>query len=768
VTPLAILRKRALYFLHEASPLRAGGGLVAASVLLSGFVMLGLIELQRSVQGGSPRSGVAFVFAGGFVCAGIASLALLALTRRIPWLRAVARRVDRAATSREDALRAVSISLAVGVIGSAGLVHLALWKTRYHDVTWYSFGGFYDKRWVLGLYWLAVGTLLVLPPVVLRWIRDRRGETACASQETPDCSHPAASRPRPRVAARLALALCLAWLFYGPPWRIAELPIPLDFHETVHLGGIQAIHKGSVPFTEGVGMYGPGAQLLFYGYMKLTGFSVVGLRECFAAINFVAAIIIFGHLALVIRGPAVFAALVVSLSFSPLAFWWFGTDELRTFYGWANSFRFVGALLLVGLLPAIVEGFQRGRGRRSTHNAFLVGCIWGVFCWIAQNNLLSGALGSGMFLSLCWATRSLSLADVRRVVVALLAGFAFVWLPVLLYYLHLGQLGAFVDRYFASGSLVTGGWANHPWRAALPEAAYAIAYRLSPAVFLLCGLASFASAKGRGTAPMDRRQLNLLAASVLCLASFTPSLLRSDEYHLLAPMIGLPLLFGSAMEHVPRLFSRDRRMRSALALALFVVLCLVYPLSLRRTCLDALRSLARPLAGGAASSVDPAGLSGLRRISIGPLNAAATMEAPSAGRLGFPFAADMECCSTFRPRRDSSMSRIIEEAEQLRRRVGDRSVIVSAYYTFNGYLYFLADLRPATIHTEPLTTLPHSALRKKWLRSLGSADIECIVTRYVPFDKQLLRIFKAKHPEHETWRIGESLRLWCREDVARS
>src|SRR5262249_60707094 len=92
------------------------------------------------------------------------------------------------------------------------------------------------------------------------------------------------NRSRRRHVVAIVLIASAAWYFAGPPWHLDRHHRSIDWHEQVHLGGLQAIHSGYAPYIgPASNQYGPGFQFITYSLMtRLFQFDIVGFRESFA------------------------------------------------------------------------------------------------------------------------------------------------------------------------------------------------------------------------------------------------------------------------------------------------------------------------------------------------------------------------------------------------------------------------------------------------------------------------------------------------------
>ena len=179
--------------------------------------------------------------AGGLLLA--VALRLLLRTRR----RAVPDGVSaRGATSWALGLQLGILLLTVPVL--VLVTHVAADDLRW---TW----PYLNKRWLVALYSLALGTFVVFP-VAFDWWRSAPG--------TPPHDLPSRDPRPPRRSVRstivaIAAVTTLAWYFGGPPWHLARHHREVESHEQAHLGALQAISTGYLPYIGPAStQYGPG------------------------------------------------------------------------------------------------------------------------------------------------------------------------------------------------------------------------------------------------------------------------------------------------------------------------------------------------------------------------------------------------------------------------------------------------------------------------------------------------------------------------------
>ena len=107
-------------------------------------------------------------------------------------------------------------------------------------------------------------TFVVFPAALERW----RTEPAAAAN-VQIFERPPARRFRMATAIGIVGIAAACWYFAGPPWNLERHHRDIDWHEQLHLGPLQAISKGYLPYIGPAStVYGPGSQLLTYATMK--------------------------------------------------------------------------------------------------------------------------------------------------------------------------------------------------------------------------------------------------------------------------------------------------------------------------------------------------------------------------------------------------------------------------------------------------------------------------------------------------------------------
>lgn len=291
------------------------------------------------------------------------------------------------------------IAIEAGILLLAVPVYLDVWRTSFDEITGWREYGLLNKRWLVGLYGLALVAFLVLPVFVqkiLGW---------ADHADIPPQPVPGPGRSYlVRMAAPLIVA-AVVLLVAGPPWNLDRHHRGIDHHEQVHLGAIQAIHKGFVPYVGPAStQYGPGSQAFQYTYMALArDFSIVSHRESFLALHLVAfSAVAFLALGLMGFWPAILV-IALSMIYSPLSFYQpTGDGAFGDMFGWANDVRYLGTIIVV---PALAWLARMKAPRAAGRWAVATGFAWGVLAWMSQENLSSVLTGGGCSLPFCGSQR---------------------------------------------------------------------------------------------------------------------------------------------------------------------------------------------------------------------------------------------------------------------------------------------------------------------------------------------------------------------------
>ena len=322
-------------------------------------------------------------------------------------------------------------------------VFVSVWFSGYGRQEYFLFG-FLDKRWIVYGYLITIGSFLVLPAFFKRLTDACENEPATwrdfvkafVATGVPSSSR-AQEEPRHWMISlaihftKSILAVALAAIFFAPPWHIPLVMRPVDYHEMVHFGGLQAIDRGFLPYIGAASVhYGPGFQLLMYYYMKFTHqFTIIGFRESFAVTHWLAATIFMVAVFLRFRLLLATAIAFIAVSLPPLTFFQLtAAGTLTGFYGWANGLRYLGALLMLLFLPTVLT--SETSSRTVLAKSAGLGLAFGFFCYMAQENLAAGGLSTLLFLAVGWLTQMYTTRQLTRVITGLALGFTAFWAPV--------------------------------------------------------------------------------------------------------------------------------------------------------------------------------------------------------------------------------------------------------------------------------------------------------------------------------------------------
>lgn len=576
-----------------------------------------------------------------------------------------------------------------------------------------------DKRWLIALYGVGVVTVLFLPVAFRRLFPDDDEATA-----------PAAVEPAQHWLARLAglvVVVALAWLFAGPPWNVARHHRAIDYHEQVHLGPLQAISKGHLPFVGPAStQYGPGSQWLTYQFMtRVSDFTIVGYREATLAIH-LATTLAVGLLAWwLIDAASAVLVLVLAVAFSPISF--FGPQSDTTFYGaygWGNGFRYLGAVLVV---PALGLVASRARGVRPTWQVVALGVVWGIFAWVSQENLTSTLTSGGLVLLVLGFTRTTPWLTLAGVAAGMIAGFGASWLPILGYFAAHGEAGAFLANYFRVAAAVAMGFSNTWWSESTTSPAY-VAFRFTPLVIGGVGVMTLwhlPTLRLRG--PLTAGQVRLFAFVAVLAACYLTALYRSDALHLLNTLIALPFVLTLAFRDLPAWSAGSLAGRLGIRVVVAVVAAWVYPIApvltnlyvaVIKTSLVRFQTVAQPLPADTDPRVP------FRRATAG------LSDEPVVAAGGVP------------------MRQFLEEMTEIKSLVGNRRTFVSGMGSvYTGLVYFMGDLTPAHYLLERETMTINSLLSQEVMTDLRRriGDVECVMVRDIWLDEA--KMFLEAHPE---------------------
>jgi hypothetical protein len=429
--------------------------------------------------------------------------------------------------------------------------------------------------------------------------------------------------------------------------------------------------------------YGPGAQILSYLYMRHIGtFSVVGFRESWATFQWVGATILFAVFFLAFGYLRGLVAVLLSALIYPMlpAMGFQPGGSYNGLFGWSNPLRYVGAIALILLLPAVV---RRCPARPGLASAAALGLQFGAMAYLAQENLVAGVVGAAAISALLLLSGTSSVRAVVTALLAALAGFLVVWVPVLAYYAAHGLLARFLHLYFLIPQAVAGGYSNTPFGGYHPTAGQArwdtFFYALPFILAILALLVVVRFRPFRVAWEWSRERVALAAILITAILLYQGGLLRSDESHLYGTILAIPGLVIMVATALPRLLGAWRPVTLAVAgVAMFAASFLLLPWG--------------AVSRASVYSLAAAPYRDRQRLAAEP---APTAPMTIAGlRVGAGLSAAQQCCQ------DASvpMPSFIAFMDQLHAIIGHRvTYVVSFPAGYPGVVYFVADLTPAPV-----------------------------------------------------------------------
>ena len=442
-----------------------------------------------------------------------------------------------------------------GFIGSvAGYAWLALTTssvTRQDVVVQW---GLLDKRQLTFAY-LVVVAFVIFHHAMARFVFDRRDAGRGMVGEL----------PHRRWAARLLGAVLIAILAYcwigvaalrdvipGDSGALARF---YDYHSHVHLGVLEQIRLGAVPYLEAQTQYGLGNLLLLYFVTDLINFSNHGFYAGALLIDVVCVVGFFVVLQQLLGLGWAIAGLVGWVLWPSPA----GVLDLA---GWAVLTRWLAVPILALLLAhALLNDWPR---QRRWIAPMLAGAIWGAGGFLSQENVSGGLLVLMLSLVLYGPVRGLPWRSFVRFAALFVASGAAVFVVLVASSLGLSNFVEVVRQLNAQSSLVMAGVSNSAWsddvglsvrfdivngwvdesftthgglRAPLQTYGFALLLMLSIGL-----LAGFLARRWTSASDGQRRFVwKFAGVTVGAYALHLFTLLRSDLSHLAGPSFLLPL-----------------------------------------------------------------------------------------------------------------------------------------------------------------------------------------------------------------------------------
>ena len=629
-----------------------------------------------------------------------------------------ARSLMEPGSDRMAALEPWVVALHVGLLLLIVPVVLLTKSVPEDDMLDWTFS-FLNKRWLIGLYAVAVATVLVVPLAVARWLIPPSVQPRTMFSD---------AQPRRSSILGTCAVVVLCWYAAGPPWNISRHHRAVDWHEQAVLGPLQAISKGYVPYIGPASTgYGPGCQLLLYALMtRCYRFDIVGFRMACAALNFAALLAVAIAACRWMHWMLAGAIVVLLLAFSPFAF--FATAQDGTFaglYGWGFALRYLAPILVV---PAL--GYACVTNGAKGWSLVWWGTLWGAGAWVAQENLSTTVVAAGLLLAALWLTRTIDAAGAGHAVRNLAVGFTCATVPVLVWYATIGQLGTLLNNYFAVPHAVAVGYSNMWWPAGDAARWDRLSYYFTAPFALALGLCALWRVRElRPATPLDWPRVRLFAFISVLLACYQTVLFRSDYAHLINTMIALPFVLVLGVVELPRWLASTNRTKVAVA-GVFVALSLsVYPTLARQPWAA---TLARPVARFQSAPGAPA--------------AAIVVRSDVARQRATPLLANEPL---FAGGSGLSMPAFLDFAAEVHETVGQRKTFIVdlGARAWTGALYFFADLTPAPYLFDREMMTINADFRARAAADIAThpSNYECVIG--TSLDDAAVVAFLRTHPD---------------------
>lgn len=623
---------------------------------------------------------ILWICLGGFV----ASIIAFAVCHAV-------RRPKASDTPPEDrsVLRSLFLALQMGMLLMILPAALRSWRSSLYDLDWLAWG-FQDKRYIFALYWIGLLTVLVFPAVFYALLSPRIDLQR--STASPDRIDKRSIRYL-NIFGKVALALGFAWYFAGPPWNLDQLKRFVDVHEQVHLGPLQAIQRGFVPYLGPASIqYGPGMQSFQYVYMEQTrAFSLVGLRETFAIAYLVSFALLCLYATLSFHPGLAVSVVLLARQYSSFSMYgWDMHGSLDGFYGWSNPLRYMGGALLVLVLPSLLK--DEAKQPWTIIASLLMGLLWGLLVYAAPENISCGVFGCVILATLLVARRQVKWRALLRVSACLACGAAMIWIPILSYYAWHGSCLEFIRNFLLIPSLVSKGYTNTRYYGDWSDP-LTIAFYFTPLLLAVAGLTLVFDLRKRGFRERwTQGQRTALAALCVVVACYPTVLFRSDTSHLTNVMTGLPILVVVYLREVPGLFGLSGFRRWGAVAAAGLVFSCMYPFRVQEFASPYQLLVERPTRRFMVHSPEPEHF-GVEQMAEARLGG----DLRNIDVLFYYGPSGQEACRHF---------------NGLHRELGQARVFVCSFpFTWASSVYFLADLRPAPASLDVSTMVVNSEIR---------------------------------------------------------
>ena len=530
----------------------------ASNIYLCGFVSLAAALLLLVEVALLPFKGTFFVAAIPTAAATLALVYALAKGERRRLDGAIARAAAGVGLAGREPLAPKVFALVLycaGIVGSvAGYACLALTNSGISRQDVIVQWGLLDKRPLVFAYLVIVAFAIFHQAMVCFLFEPRRAGREAAGE-----------KPRRRWTARLLGAGLIAVLAYGwigvaalgyvNPGDGTVLARFYEYHSHVHLGALEQIRLGAMPYLEAQTQYGPGNQLLLYAVTDFVNFSNHGF---YAGVILVDVVCVVGFFVVVqqLLGLGWAVAGLLGWALWPSPAW------IIDLAGWAVLTRWLAVPVLALLLARLLLNARPAR--RAWIGPVLAGTIWGAGGFLSQENATGGLLVAVLSLALYGPVSGMRLQSVARFAALFFASGAVAFVLLVAGTLGISHSLDVLRQANAQSSLVMAGVSNSVWS---DDVGLALRFDvvngwplvsveqhgdLRPlfqtygfALLLMVSIAMLAGFLGRRWTPADDRQRQFVwkfagvAVGAYALHLFT--LLRSDQSHLSGPSFLLPL-----------------------------------------------------------------------------------------------------------------------------------------------------------------------------------------------------------------------------------
>jgi hypothetical protein len=645
-------------------------------------------------------------------------------------------------TQQASLIAAAALLLIIGLVAYYTLSSNPVLRSGDALIRW----GFLDKRAMLSVYTMSL--------LFLAFIKFMSG--ICSAPPLAPTNGTAVTMERGLWRLFDAPESCGAralWFFVGAAIGLSLYAedtfsrIAPDFHLDVHLGSIEAIYQGRIPYVEAQTQYGPGNQLLLYWLMRFLDFSYWGAVRAQAIVN-VTIITLLSGLLTWFFGPIIGMAAILLLSFfvSPLF--------IVGFPGWGWLTRWFGVAASSLLLAEILFS----KSQRRTLYASLLGAFWGIFAFLSQENFSTGLLAFCLIFGLAGGVRAVNFRESLHLSATLLGSGLLTFGALLIASVGPAHMASAIRLYFDAPSKVAAGITNTPWNSPVDRRhlvepfIYYLSYFLMPGLMLLIAL----YVPPAQTHVQRQRQKQIIGVVAGAAAAATVTFFRPDIFHLYGPSFLLGSLFLTCIVVLPTTLALGAAVRRTLSAGFVVTLacCIIfkmvygypggfgYPVGFANPA----RSLGRLIAGQWAQPQAPVKLSpSLANVSDPDLAFVLHRMIGNGGAQGNELLWE-------------KYQRIIEIVAQLRKAFGDRRVVFNGTgkydpaprvdtYIPTGLTYFLGGFRVISSVTEPVISIWLMSDYRRWQEDLINSDVECLVTTGATVDSDPMAMwFISRYP----------------------